>query len=146
MSSSVITSSAYTVAVNTPVFTPVAGNYTNSVTVAISCPGTNGATIRYTTDGTDPTATSPVYASPFPLLVTTTVKAKAFKAGMADSAIAIGPYSIYVAMPTFSPAPGAYTGSVNVSLASTTTGAAIHYTTNGVDPTSASRSTPGRYT
>ena len=40
-----------------------------------------------------------------------------------------------VAAPTFTPVAGTYYGPVSVSLASSTTGAQIYYTTNGVDPT-----------
>ncbi|MFZ4741811.1 MAG: chitobiase/beta-hexosaminidase C-terminal domain-containing protein, partial [Bacteroidales bacterium] len=40
-----------------------------------------------------------------------------------------------VAAPTFTPVAGIYYGSVNVALSSSTTGAQIYYTTNGVDPT-----------
>lgn len=40
-----------------------------------------------------------------------------------------------VANPTFSPAPGTYSAAQSVSLATTTAGAAIYYTTNGSTPT-----------
>jgi len=42
------------------------------------------------------------------------------------------------ATPTFSPAPGTYTSTVNVTLADTTTGATIYYTTDGSTPTTSS--------
>ena len=45
--------------------------------VEISC-ATEGAVIHYTTDGTTPTAESPVYSAPFALTETTTIKAIAF--------------------------------------------------------------------
>jgi uncharacterized protein (TIGR02145 family) len=40
-----------------------------------------------------------------------------------------------VATPTFNPLPGTYTSVQNVTISCTTSGATIHYTTNGVDPT-----------
>jgi hypothetical protein len=43
-----------------------------------------------------------------------------------------------VATPNFSPAPGAYTGTQQVTLSDTTPGAVIHYTIDGTTPTSAS--------
>jgi hypothetical protein len=42
------------------------------------------------------------------------------------------------AAPTFSPAPGTYSGQVNVSLSTSTTNAVIRFTTNGSTPTTAS--------
>jgi len=42
------------------------------------------------------------------------------------------------ATPTFSPVAGTYSSTQNVTLASTTSGAKIYYTTNGSEPTSAS--------
>ncbi len=47
-----------------------------------------GATIRYTLDGSEPTATSPVYAEPLRLDRTTTVKARAFATGLDDHFVA----------------------------------------------------------
>ena len=62
-------------AVAEPVITPNGGNFAASQEVTITCE-TSGATIRYTTDGTDPTATTgTVYDQPFTLNATTTVKA-----------------------------------------------------------------------
>ena len=43
-----------------------------------------------------------------------------------------------VAAPTFSPGGGTYTSDQNVAITTSTSGAAIRYTTNGTDPTSAS--------
>lgn len=60
--------------ISAPVISPSAGPYTLPVEVTITDP-TNLCTIRYTTDGTDPTANSPVYTGPFIVEHTTTVKA-----------------------------------------------------------------------
>jgi hypothetical protein len=46
---------------------------------------TSGASIYYTTDGTNPTQSSQQYAAPFSLTVTSLVKAQAFKSGMTPS-------------------------------------------------------------
>ena len=47
------------------------------------------AEIRYTTDGSEPTIKSSVYKSPFVILKTTTIKAKAFKKGSVPSFVAL---------------------------------------------------------
>ena len=60
--------------------------------VTISCP-TEGATIRYTTNGTDPTeSTGTVYSGTFSVSNLTTVKAIAYKANHTTSAIATNEY------------------------------------------------------
>ena len=51
-----------------------------------------------------------------------------------------------VATPTITPAGGSFSGSVTVSLACATSGATIHYTTNGNPPTASSPSYLGPFT
>ncbi|MBQ3910118.1 MAG: chitobiase/beta-hexosaminidase C-terminal domain-containing protein, partial [Muribaculaceae bacterium] len=48
--------------------------FEGSTQVSISC-GTTGASIYYTTDGSDPTTSSTPYSAPFTITETTTVKA-----------------------------------------------------------------------
>ncbi|HOY23168.1 MAG TPA: chitobiase/beta-hexosaminidase C-terminal domain-containing protein, partial [Cellvibrio sp.] len=64
----------------------------------------------------------------------------AVKAGMTNSTVASAPFTItqQAAMPTISPNGGTFTSAQSVSLASGTSGAAIHYTTNGSAPTTSS--------
>ncbi len=52
--------------------------------------------------------------------------------------ITVNTGSTPAATPTFTPAAGTYTSAQSVTLSSSTSGALIYYTTNGVDPTSAS--------
>ncbi|MBM7568095.1 carbohydrate-binding protein [Paenibacillus sacheonensis] len=75
-----------------PAFTPAAGAYTSPQTVTIAS-STAGATIRYTTDGTTPTASSPIYMGPLTVTPTQTVKAIATKAGMLQSAVSTAAYT-----------------------------------------------------
>src|SRR5205814_3913005 len=132
-------STTYTVLqrVATPTLSPAGGTYTGAQTVTIS-DATGGAVIRYTTDGSTPTAASPVYSGPLALTQTTTVRAFAPATGMADSDVAGATYTIKAATPVLSPAGGTYLSSVTVTITDTTQGAAIYYTTDGSTPTSAS--------
>ena len=121
----------------TPTFTPAPGTYNTNQSVTISSPSA-GATIYYTTDGTNPTKASPVYSAPISVTQSTKIKARAYKAGSAASLVATGDYTLAVNTPTFSPAPGTYTGSVDVTISTTTPGATIYYTKDGSTPTTAS--------
>ena len=128
--------------VATPTITPPAGAYTNTVLVTLAC-DTTGAKIHYTTNGVEPTATSATYAKAFAVTSTSTVKAKAVKALMADSAVASNTFNIVkilpaVALPTITPNGGARSNSVTVTLGCTTAGAKIHYTITGLEPTATS--------
>lgn len=86
-------------AVATPTFTPEGGEYTEAQSVTIACT-TEGATIYYTLDGTDPTTESTVYTAAFELSETTTVKALAAKEGMLNSEIVSATYTINIVPPT----------------------------------------------
>ena len=81
-----------TTTVATPTFSPVGGTYYEPQTVSINC-NTEGATIYYTTDGTEPTAESSVYSSPISVSTTTTIKAMAVKEGLDNSAVAVATYT-----------------------------------------------------
>ena len=84
--------------VATPTFNPVEGTYTEAQDVEIACT-TEGATIYYTTDGTDPTENSTVYTEAIAISETTTVKALAVKEGMNNSEIASAIYTITITPP-----------------------------------------------
>ncbi len=79
--------------VATPEFYPPAGAYYSAVNVTISS-ATGDAMILYTTDGSEPSAGSPVYAGPVPLTGTAIIKARGFKPGWNPSAIARGLFTI----------------------------------------------------
>jgi hypothetical protein len=84
--------------VATPTFSLQDGTYTGTQNVRIIS-ATSTATIRYTTDGTDPTNSSPVASGAISIPATTTLKAKAFLGGAADSAVASATYTINTAQP-----------------------------------------------
>ena len=74
-------------AVQNPVFSPVQGIYNVDIDVTISC-ATDGATIYYTTDGTDPTATTGTqYTGDIVVSESTTFKAIAVKDGNTSSVV-----------------------------------------------------------
>lgn len=67
--------------------------FTESMEVSLSC-AIDGATIHYTTDGSDPTKESAVYSTtPITITETTTVKAIAVKEGMKDSKVVEATYT-----------------------------------------------------
>jgi formylglycine-generating enzyme required for sulfatase activity len=81
--------------VATPTFNPAGGTYESPQTVTISST-TLGVTIVYTTDGSDPISNSMTYTVPILISSTTTLKAKAFRTGFADSQTASATYTINV--------------------------------------------------
>lgn len=72
--------------VATPVIQPAGGTFRAPVQVQISC-ATPGATIRFTLDGSAPTAASPVY-TPFTLYRDAVVSARAFRDDWTPSGVA----------------------------------------------------------
>ena len=124
--------------VATPVASPAAMTFFDVPTsVTLSC-ATAGATIRYTTDGSAPTASSPEYSSVISISDTTTINAKAFitAGGVTyESDVLTATYTLaeQAAAPTSTSTAG-YRNTL-VDLASTVSGATIRYTTDGSDPT-----------
>ncbi len=78
--------------VETPVINPIGGTYYEAFDATITC-ATDGAVIRYTLDGTEPTETSAVYSAPISISATTTLKAKAWKEGYTPSFVASAIYN-----------------------------------------------------
>ena len=123
----------------TPVITPASQSFSPSVQVTIT-DSTLGASIYYTTDGSQPTTSSTQYTGRFTLTTTTTVNAIAAGAGLTQSPDASATYTLatQVAMPTFNPPPGYYTAVQSVTISTTTPNATIYYTIDGTTPTAAS--------
>jgi len=120
--------------VATPVFSPSGGSYENSISVLISC-STAGATIRYTTNGSEPNSNSNVYSEQISINSTTTIKARAFKAGWVSSAISIAIYNIdTVPAPQISLIGGLYFTAQTTSITCAMAEAQIRYTTDGSTP------------
>jgi hypothetical protein len=110
-------------------FTPAGTSFAHPVTVQMPVPaGVASPRIYWTQAGS---------TTQFDALATTVASgvATAQVSHFSLAYVAAGPPA---ATPTFTPAGGTYTAAQSVTIASTTPGAAIHYTTDGSDPTAAS--------
>ncbi|MCQ2309958.1 MAG: chitobiase/beta-hexosaminidase C-terminal domain-containing protein [Bacteroidales bacterium] len=126
--------------VETPKIKPGSCTFSESILVSISC-ATQGTTIRYTLDGSEPNASSEEYVLPLTLKETTTVKAKAFVEEILSSETAVATFtkeSAGIHTPEFVYPGGTFVGSKVIAIRCTTEGAAIYYTTDGSTPTSSS--------
>jgi Chitobiase/beta-hexosaminidase C-terminal domain len=145
-STSTVNSAVYTITppAAAPSFSPAGGSYTSTQTVTISST-IPSATIHYTTNGSKPTANSPVYSGPITVSTTETVKAIAMASGYVTSDISSANYTItaQTGVPTFSPAGGQYTSAQTVTISTTDSSAVIYYTTDGSTPTTSSTAYSG---
>ncbi len=151
--------------VQTPFFNPEGGTYSVAQIVSMSC-STYGASIRFTTDGSDPSnsGTSRLYSEPFyvtgsgiygknktPIIDFSletegyvSIKARAYKDGMADSDLATATYTFIIGSskvdtPKFNPSGGTYSLVQYVALSCITKDATIKYTIDDSEPTSSSK-------
>jgi hypothetical protein len=132
----------------TPVFEPSGGVFATTLNVHLSSE-TAGASIRYTTDGSEPNAASAQYNTDEGIdldlnadgvQTTYQIKAKAMlPPNMGNSLVATsGSFVVQpqVATPVLTPSTeGPYKDTLQVSIACATPGATIRYTLSGVDPT-----------
>ena len=133
-----VAATAYTLKVGTPTFNPGGGTYgsAQSVTVATVTPG---ATLRYTTNGVEPSPSDPVVASGSALPVggTLTLKVKGWRDNWTASDSMTAAYHVSLgtlAAPTFAP-PAATYATAQAVVVSGPAGATIRYTVDGSDPT-----------
>jgi hypothetical protein len=94
----------------TPAIQPAGGAYGGPQTVSIS-DSTAAATIYYTTDGSTPTTSSPVYTASFSVNSVTTVQAMAAAANYSNSSVATAAY-------TFRTPAGTYPLTINITATS----------------------------
>ncbi len=121
--------------VEAPVISPSGGLYTTAQTAIITC-STAEAVIRYTTDGTEPDATSGQYTGLIEIDRSMTLSARAYVPGMEESEITTAVFTITgsVAAPVFTPPPGTYPSSQQVVITCETEGTVIRYTLDGNQP------------
>ena len=122
--------------VEIPVFSHEEGEIIKGTPVEITCP-TEGATIHYTTDGTEPTKDSPVYSGPIEVNADMTIKAIAVKDGLENSYVAEITYLVVldtVATPIFDPQSGEVEKGRKIGIFCTTEDAKIYYTTDNTTP------------
>lgn len=136
--------------VSKPVISPEGKTYNSIVSVAISC-STIGASIYYTTDGSEPTEFGSKYSNEIPLILsgTYTVKAIAVKDGL-KSDIASATYTLeidqdQVETPVITPATGTFSTAQNVTITCGTSGADIYYTVDGSLPTESATKYTGSF-
>lgn len=126
--------------VATPVIQPNGGYFATTQAIQIGTE-TEGAVIRYTLDGTDPTPTyGSLYIAPgFAVGESAIVKAIAYRSGWLSSEIASATFvrMTQLAAPVISPSGQTFTGTLTVTITAET-GATIRYTTDGSAPTALS--------
>ncbi len=130
---------ANTPAAPAPVISPGSTVFSTPQTVTIT-DAVPGATIYYTTNGTMPTSSSPIYQNPFVVSANETITAIASVTGYLQSPPASATYvsTTTPANPVFSLAAGTYSGAQTLTITDTTPGAIIYYTIDGSTPTTAS--------
>ena len=115
-----------------PTISDVSPSNTITITDVNSLP--TGYTIRYTTDGTDPTATTgTVYSGPIDVEDSWTVKAVVVQYGVLLTSVSSKAVTPVIAAPTVT---NNFDGTI--SLSTTTLGTTIYYTTDGTTPSSSS--------
>jgi len=134
LSSSGVTTGTYIINCLPPIYSPPGGTYSEPQSVTITTV-TNGASIRYTADGSTPTPThGTVYSGPIGVSSNSTLKAVAYKTGLGNSGVTSGTYAIKCAAPFFTPAPGTFGSPQYVTIATATADAGIRYTNDGTEP------------
>ncbi|MDP9152564.1 MAG: chitobiase/beta-hexosaminidase C-terminal domain-containing protein, partial [Myxococcota bacterium] len=127
----------------TPTFAPVAGTFSTAQSVKLATT-TAGATIFYTSNGTNPTTANQVFdaTNPISVAATTTIRAICTAPGFAQSQVASATYTIMTAVgnvsaPSFSSPNGATTQDNDflLGLTTNTAGATICFAFNQSHPT-----------
>jgi hypothetical protein len=140
--SSETAAAVYTVFTQAPTILPAPGKYVGPTAIMLSdVSPAPYATIHYTLDGSNPSATSPVYSGPVTISSGyVVVKAIATFSGYPPTAITEAAYTILAQNPTpmISPASGSYPVGQTITITDSDSAATIRYTTDGSTPTTKS--------
>ncbi|MFA6720667.1 MAG: chitobiase/beta-hexosaminidase C-terminal domain-containing protein [Candidatus Cloacimonadaceae bacterium] len=131
-----------------PMFSHASGTYLSGQAIYLTC-SEYGASIYYTTDGSEPSNQSSLYANPLIIpnffpdgASSATLKARAYKEGFDPSDVASATYSVTyfntVATPHFAPLYGDIDTATEINIQCSTLNADIYYTLDGSEPTQAS--------
>ena len=131
-----------------PVFSLVDGAEFEHSNQEVSIAWNNDGVLRYTLDGSEPTAESPIYEGPFSFSESVVVKARVFSDDFFDSSVVTASLTrvwVNVATPVID-ASSSFTGSkTKVSISCATEGAVVRYTLNGNEPNSHSTKYTGPF-
>lgn len=118
--------------------------YTADYTSVTLTPDSKGNTIHYTTDGSDPDTSSPVYTKKLGFRKAATLKAAEFdESGKMVGKVKTIEVQRVLSKPKFH-VKDKFDGTVVVEIISEKKGAAIHFTTNGKDPSESSKALDGK--
>ena len=131
-----------------PVFSLADGSEFEHSNQEVSIAWNNDGVLRYTLDGSEPTAESPIYEGPFSFSESVVVKAKVFSDDFFDSSVVTASLTrvwVNVATPVVDAA-ASFTGSkTKVSISCAKEGAVVRYTLNGNEPNSHSTKYTGPF-
>jgi len=115
--------------------TPPGGNFVSTPSITVF--SIAGDSIKYTTNGSLPSATNGMTVSsgvPLTNLPSGSFTLKAWESGLVSNVPAVATYTIIPAAPSFSLPEGLYAGNTALQITCATTNAVVRYTTNGIDP------------
>jgi YD repeat-containing protein len=116
---------------------PAPGSYVGEVTVSLST-AIPGAIIRYTTNNTFVSTSSPIYSGPFTLVATTGVRSRVYHADYNTSSELVSTYTIETLPPVLSLPSGSYDPGTSVTVTAADPASTMRFTMDGLDPTTSS--------